>query len=302
MTAMGLRNVAALALALALSLPGTAGAANPPLYRVRNEAGHTLYLLGTMHVGTEADAALNEALEAAWQDSCALAVEVDLVAFSQDPAQQAAYSQALLYPRDDSAQAHLSANTYALGGALLQLPETTLRRMRPAAWLSQAQAKLYAALGLSNDWGTDAILLNRAYSEGKMVYALETIESQAELMQSMPDAAADAQLFALLSAPDAAKAELLKLYAAWEAGDEETIAALSRAEEDCIPAQAREDYAAYACRLYDDRNQAFAQAALDYLAIGECVLMAVGAAHLPGEMGVVQLLRDAGCQVERMNP
>ena len=51
-------NVAALALALALSLPAAAGAADPPLYRVRNAAGHTLYMLGTMHVGAEGDLSL----------------------------------------------------------------------------------------------------------------------------------------------------------------------------------------------------------------------------------------------------
>lgn len=295
-------NVAALALALALSLPAAAGAADPPLYRVRNAAGHTLYVLGTMHVGAEGDAALNEAVEAAWQSTSALAAEVDLAAFSQDRARAVSYSRALLYADGDTADHHLSPETYALGVAQLGLPEATLRRMRPAAWLSQAQSLAYEALGLESQWGMDAVLLNRAHQEGRPVYELETVEAQTALMQTMPDAAAEAQLHALLAEKDASRAELLALYAAWETGDAETIAALSQAEAERIPADAQADYEAYARRLYDERNQAFAQAALDYLSAGECVLMAVGAAHLPGKEGVVRLLENAGCQAERINP
>ena len=302
MMRLGGKSMAALALALALGRPAAAGAADPPLYRVRDGAGHTLYLLGTMHVGAEADAALNEAVESAWQSSSALAVEVDLAAFSQDRARVADYSRALLYVDGDTAENHLSAETYALGAAQLGLPEKTLRRMRPAAWLSQAQSLTYQALGLEGRWGMDAVLLNRAHQEGRLVYELETVESQAALMRDMPDAAAGAQLHALLAEKDASRTELLALYAAWKTGNMEAIAALSQAEAERIPADALADYEAYARLLYDERNRAFAQAALNYLSSGECVLMAVGAAHLAGEEGVVRLLERAGRQAERIEP
>lgn len=51
--------------------------------------------------------------------------------------------------------------------------------------------------------------------------------------------------------------------------------------------------------LLDDRNRAWMGRILAELAEGE-VFIAVGALHLPGEAGLVSLIRDAGYQVERI--
>ena len=53
--------------------------------------------------------------------------------------------------------------------------------------------------------------------------------------------------------------------------------------------------------MLDDRNQGMAQAALSYLQSGDTVFLAVGTAHMLDEMGLVQLLTDAGCTVERVD-
>lgn len=293
--------VAALALVLTLSLPAAAQA-SPLLYRAWDAAGHTIYLLGTMHVGEEEKAALSPLVEMAWEASSALAVEADLTAFQQDRDRVQAYSRALLYGAGETAQAHLSQEVYALGIARLSTPEATLRRLRPAAWVSLAQEQVYATLGLSSDWGMDAVLLNRAYAESKPVYELESVEQQTALMQEMPDAAAEAQLKGLLEDEQAAQTELWQLYQAWADGDAEAIWALVQAERQQIPADAQDEYAAYDQKMYGDRNRAFAEAALRYLSSGECVLMAFGAAHFPGDDGVVQLLQSAGVSLERIVP
>lgn len=291
--------MAALALVLTLSLPAAAQA-SPLLYRARDAAGHTIYLLGTMHVGEEEKAALSPLVEMAWEASSALAVEADLTAFQQDRNRVQAYSRALLYGAGETAKTHLSQEVYALGIARLSTPEATLRRLRPAAWVSLAQEQVYATLGLSSDWGMDAVLLNRAYAESKPVYELESVEQQTALMQEMPDAIAEDQLKGLLGDEQTAQTEFWQLYQAWADGDAEAIWALVQAERQQIPADAQDEYAAYDQKMYGDRNRAFAEAALRYLSSGECVLMAFGAAHFPGDDGVVQLLQSAGVSLERI--
>ncbi len=293
--------MAALALMLALSLPAAAQA-SPLLYRAWDTAGHTIYLLGTMHVGEEEKAVLSPLLETVWQASSALAVEADLVAFQQDHVRVQAYSRALFYDAGETVQEHLSQEVYALGIARLSTPEATLRRLRPAPWVSLAQEQTYATLGLFSEWGMDAVLLNRAYAESKPVYEMESVEQQAALMQEMPDAAAETQLEMLLRDEQTARTELWQLYQAWADGDADAIWALVQAERQQLPVDAQEEYAAYNQKMYGDRNRAFAETALRYLSSGECVLMAFGAAHFPGDEGVLQLLQSAGISLERILP
>ena len=77
-----MKKIVALFLCLALltlcAVPGLA-ASTPLLYEVKDEAGHTLYLLGTIHVGGEDMYPLSEAVWNAYAAADVLAVEVDVL-------------------------------------------------------------------------------------------------------------------------------------------------------------------------------------------------------------------------------
>jgi uncharacterized protein YbaP (TraB family) len=60
------------------------------------------------------------------------------------------------------------------------------------------------------------------------------------------------------------------------------------------------DYAAFEQRIILDRNKVMAERAAPILANGN-VFMAVGALHLPGKDGVVELLRRQGFTVTAVN-
>jgi uncharacterized protein YbaP (TraB family) len=60
------------------------------------------------------------------------------------------------------------------------------------------------------------------------------------------------------------------------------------------------DYAAFEQRIILDRNKIMAERAAPILATGN-VFMAVGALHLPGEGGVIELLRKQGFTVTAVN-
>ena len=54
---------------------------------------------------------------------------------------------------------------------------------------------------------------------------------------------------------------------------------------------------AYNRALLDERNLGMRDKALEYLASGQTVFFAVGAAHMADEVGLVYLLSEAGCTV-----
>lgn len=271
--------------------------AAPLLYQVTDGEGHTLYLLGTMHMGNAEMYPLSDAVENAYRNADVLAVEADLAGMMRDAQQLLAYSLGLMYPAGDSAQNHLSPETYALGVEKLGQSELILNRFQAAAWVSLAEEMTYEQLGLTSENGVDMYLLNRAYADGKPIEALETVAFQMNLLLSMPDALADYQLRETLENPEAARLAAEQLYDAWRQGDEETLCLLFAGDQEGVPAEIAEAGAAYNEKMYGERNQGFFEDAKRYLAEGKKALIAVGAAHIVGEGGVADLLAKAGYTV-----
>jgi uncharacterized protein YbaP (TraB family) len=110
--------------------------------------------------------------------------------------------------------------------------------------------------------------------------------SPAEQLQSLQDSLGDA---------DKMEQEIARMHALWREGDAEALHALSGAEM-------KRDYPALYERMNVARNRAWLPKIRDLLDAGgdDDALVVVGAMHLLGEDGVVQMLRDAGYTVERL--
>ena len=304
----GMKRITVLAVALLLPmmmglgrseavLAEDAQKAAPLLYQVTDGEGHTLYLLGTSHIGNADMYPLSDPVENAYRDADVLAVEADVAGMMRNAQQMLTYSLGMMYPAGDSAKNHLSPEAYALGVEKLGQSEIILNRMRVAAWVSLAEEMTYEQLGLSSDNGVDMYLLNRAYADGKPIEALETVEFQMDLLLSMPDALADYQLRETLENPEAACLAAEQLFDAWRQGDEESLSLLFQGDAEGVPAEIADATAAYDEKMYAERNQGFFENAKRYLAEGKKALIAVGAAHIVGEGGVADLLARAGYTV-----
>ena len=289
-------------LALLLQPFGGLAESNPIVYKVSDEQGHVIYLLGTIHVGAEEMYPLSDAAEEAYRNSDVLAVEVDIQSLTGNLLSSLKYSFALMYGLGDSAKNHFSEETYQLGVEKLGYPEYVLNRMKPAAWYSMAEDLAIRSAGLSSDWGVDNYLMKRAREDGKQVQELEGMDSQMEILLNLPDEALDNEIKMILLYPKEAGEETRKLWKAWCEGDEEKLTAMvvSSVENVEVEEELTGAYDEFASSLIYVRNGGFEEKAKEYLQNGDCALIAIGAGHILGKDGLAQRLSEQGYTVERM--
>lgn len=268
----------------------------PLLWKV-SDADNSVYLLGSMHLLTEADYPLAPVVDAAFADSAQLVFEV-----SPDNLDPARVGQAML-----------QAATRTDGKTLEQsLPRATWKALQSYV---QAQGMPVAALQNYKPWfvalmvmmgesqkagvnpaqGLDAHFMQRAATAGKATSGLESAESQIALFDGM-GAKAQLQFLqeTLADVPDF-KPQLNALLVAWRQADEATLEGLGLKD-------LRRDYPA----LYQSVNVARNRAWLPRLEAllrdsdRDNALVVVGALHLLGDDGLVRQLARKGYRVQRL--
>ena len=269
------RLIAALLTLLLLSQPLLASADSSPLiYRVTDDQGHKIYLLGTIHVGVKDMYPLGEAVESAFEEADVLAVEVNLQSLLNNMAALIKTSVALVYGVGDDVTNHISQETYQLGVEKLGYPEFLLRRMKPIAWYTLAENNSYLAAGLDSELGVDNHLL------------------------SFPDQVMDEQIRLELTYPEETAESLKTLLNAWRQGDAEMLEAILSQEEES--GQGDSAYQDFNDSLIYTRNDGFEEKAIAYLNNGTVAMIAIGAFHILGPDGLAARLERAGYHVEEI--
>ncbi|KGM53378.1 hypothetical protein N799_08865 [Lysobacter arseniciresistens ZS79] len=267
----------------------------PLLWKV-SDADNAIYLLGSFHLLKAGDYPVSEDIEQAF-------AAAERVVFEVAPEQLDA---------PDTGQRFLAAAGYENGRSLSKVMPSRLyeklRRLlaRQGQGIAQIEAyepwfvNLSLLLGLarslefSPDQGLDRYLIGRATKAGKPTAGLETLQDQLDALDATP---LDEQLTSLrefLDRPQEMPGLLDELHQAWRDGDVEALDVLTRRD---MREKTPETY-----RLLNvERNDRWVpalQAMLDDN--GDDALVVVGALHLLGDDGVVEKLRDAGYDVERI--
>ncbi|MEN8204509.1 MAG: TraB/GumN family protein [Pseudomonadota bacterium] len=171
------------------------------------------------------------------------------------------------------------------------IPELVLNRMKP--WAAAVTLSMPA---LETGQILDLVLYQDALQQDKAVYGLETVREQLDLFDSMPESD---QVTLLKDAVDnlpeldAMHAELL---AAYKQRDLDGLLAINETSMQAGDQQLAKDLQR---RVIDDRNQRMAERMQQYLQQGKA-FVAVGALHLPGEKGLLDLLEQQGYTVRRV--
>jgi uncharacterized protein YbaP (TraB family) len=201
------------------------------------------------------------------------------------------------YTENDKLEKHLSPKTYALLkkelnelGASLEVAN----KYKPWFLAISLVSLEISKLGFDPSYGIDRYFLSKA-SETKKILELESLEYQFHLSSSLPEK--DQELFLLYTLKDikVLEKELDKLVKAWRTGDERGI-------ESIITKTVKEDkrlIPIYEKFIYE-RNRNMASKIEDYLKEKETFFVVVGAGHLIGSQGIIELLKGKGFILEQL--
>jgi uncharacterized protein len=270
----------------------------PAIWKV-SDANNSVYLLGSFHALKAEDYPLSKSVMNAYADAERMAFEVAPNEL-QSPDLASRMQQAALLPDGQNLQALLPEASWQKLSVWSQVnpsyPIASLNRLEPwfvAILVVNAQAK---AQGFESELGVDRHFMATAQPAAKEAIGLEKASQQIDLFDSMPSKAQQQLLQEALDANAAENArDLEKLRRLWKSGD---VAGLQRE----TVTRMRREYPDLYRSVNVERNHAWLpqiQAMLD----GETdkdTMVVVGALHLLGDDGLVQLLRDKGYRVERL--
>jgi uncharacterized protein YbaP (TraB family) len=268
-----------------------AAPAGPALWKVADE-DTTIYLFGTVHALPAGKEWMRPAIADALAASDTLVTEVDLSEGSTAALQQAVILKGML-PQGQSLRAMLTDEQrakYEAAVTRLGLKAETFDRFEP--WYAAMMLTLLPLVkeGYGTDSGAEKVLGTSA-GEAKRREALETVDYQLSIFDSLPQEAQVRYLMEVVEGNENIKAMLDKMVAEWLAGDADELAQLIN--EGLTDADLAE-------RLLYQRNRNWADWIAERLKRPGTVFMAVGAGHLAGENSVQQALARRGIETARV--
>lgn len=260
------------------------------LWRVQSKV-NTVYLLGSIHFLKPDMYPLSDVIEEAFNKSDVLAVEADIR--NENPEAAARLMVSGLYMSNDTLDAHISPETYDLvkeESAKLGLPIEYVRKQKPWFLGISTQALALMKAGYDPSYGIDLYFLKKA--KEKKVIELEGLDYQLNLLAGFPEKEQELLLIYMLKDLDTMSEEVDALTGAWKSGD---AAAVDRIMNRSLIDD--KGLSPVYEKLIFARNRAIAAKIERYLKSKGTYFVVVGAAHLVGEKGIVQLLKDKGYSV-----
>jgi uncharacterized protein len=280
--------------------PVRAQPARMPFY-VATRGTTTLYVLGTLHVGDPNDYPATQPFRpqilAALAASPTLALELspDELLVSQDDVSKYGVCRhdclpgLLPEPLWHKLAMRLRGNTAA---------RDAIKKMRP--WLASLVVETYDSLsaGLQTEYGSEAQLQNVYLKTRGKIVGLETLPQQMRAFTNL-SLAQQREMLAqdLVQTPAQNVADVHALHRLWQVGDADAIAAWQAAKSENLARDKRVSDS-IDNRIVYERNRRFVSRMLQIAAPNKPVFVAIGALHLGGPKGVLQLLRQRGFVVE----
>lgn len=261
----------------------------PALWQVGDD-DTTIYLFGTVHALPADVQWYDQRIERAFAASSELVTEISMS--DQAATAQAIAGAAMLTTGGTLRELMTEEDRKEYEHALvtLGLPIEALDPVEP--WFAAMNLSLLPLLQSGYDPGTGVEMTLEARAEGKERGALETVEQQVALFDTLPMEAQLSFLDQTVAAVPDVVTSLDAMVAEWLEGDADSLAEMLNSEMN--------DPALYQ-RLLVDRNASWAEWIEQRLAEPGNVFIAVGAGHLAGTGSVQDQLAARGIEVTRIS-
>lgn len=261
------------------------------LFRVRSQTGAQVYILGSVHLLTPEAAKLPAEVDSAFAHARTIAFETNLDSVQSGAQELLARGR---YAGGATLRSSLSPVGVAKTDSILKLYGLSLdlvNQFKP--WLVSVLLTQFVMqkARFQPQYGVDVQLNTRAKQAGKTVVGLEPLELQLGIFDRIPAKDQEAMLTTSPS-PDSAARTLGAIKDAWLMGNTALLDTL-------LNRTAGETPAFYSIMIVE-RNRSWIPKIEQLLAAKDNALIVVGAAHLVGRDGVLELLRAKGYTIEQM--
>ena len=251
----------------------------------------TVYLLGSVHVLRPENYPLPAVIENAYSNSSIVVFETDIAELESFASQAKLLSKAML-PEGETLANQLPPAVYAsLSNHLTAagLPALVFEHLKPGMAATMLDTLELQKLGLDPQHGLDMHFNALARKQSKETAALETVDFQIALITDISKEEGELMIKSTLEENTRVKSEINGLLKAWRTGDSEGLEKLLNEETQKAPALYK--------RLLTDRNRRWVPKIEEWLNGDKTAIVIVGAGHLVGKEGVVELLRAKGLKV-----
>ena len=291
------KNVVSLLLTL-LMLVSLVGHAKSPVFKVSKGDDH-VYIGGTIHLLSPNDYPLPIGFDEAFNGAEKIFFEVNSDDFNT-PETQAKSAQVMMFQDGRTLKSVLNDDTYNVLSAFLaerQLPISAFSRFTPAGVSITLTIFELQRLGLGNpESGVDHFFqLKTKQLDSKSDNYLETIDEQIRFLDSFNQVDSNTLILSNLEDLSVLQVNWEKVLAAWRNGEMLKMSGLLGSD------QMRTQFPVIYKTLLTDRNKRWLKQITPMFNTPEIELVLVGALHLVGEDGVIELLRAQGYAVEQLD-
>lgn len=258
-----------------------------------NELNDTSYIYGTFHSQDNRLFQFQDGVEEAFDNAAVYAMELNM-----DSLDRSKMMAAMLMDSGQSLQSLLSKKDYktvnkffldSLGISLFMF-----NKMQP---ILTTQFVVTKDLNKEQQNALDFYWFKEAKSQGKQLVGLETMEEQVNAFKTIPvEAQAKELVKAVKEYGKEEEFDMNSMLEIYTSGNLDSLMVMINSSSSKSSISMEEFNEAF---LYN-RNINMANRVEQYI-VKKSVFMAVGAAHLPGENGVIELLRNKGYKVEPLN-
>jgi hypothetical protein len=251
----------------------------------------TVYLLGSVHLFKAEDYPLAAPIERAFTNAGIAAFETDIGEMERRATQPETLGMMML-PAGQTFREQLSAPTYNLFtnyAVEIGLPLFMIEQLKPALAAIALVELECKKLGFEPENGIDLHYYRLARKQGKTLLPLESLDFQLNLLASFSKEETELLVRSTLEDIKTTREEFADILKAWRSGDAAGL-------EKMLNSMAVEAPAIFK-RLVTDRNEQWVPK-IQELSRGQTnAIVIVGAAHLVGKDGVIELLRKRDLQV-----
>ncbi|WP_457566637.1 TraB/GumN family protein [Caldithrix abyssi] len=253
-----------------------------------------VFLVGSFHLLTEDQYPLPSVFDSVYDQSAVVVFEADLDSLSS-PAVVSKFLQKGLLTGDRTLKNVLSDSVFTkLKKTFEELGQPTELYLKMKPWLVALTLNQLnmARLGFKAELGIEFYYARKVKEEARPVQSLESVAFQMGLMEKLSEINADELILQTIEDIGRSETTIPELINAWQSGNARALDSLLNASF--------KDFPEIGVFLLIKRNQAWVEQVERFLRDDRNYLVVVGAGHLVGTEGLVELLRKKGYRLKQL--